>query len=189
MSPRLPSPSRSLRRITCMSGLLVRGDEVGDFEIGDLELVGLGDSGDSGDFGWRLEALVAARATLAVTRRARTARRRDTLGVRQQRHLAGDLDRVRDVELLLTVVARDPHVADLGAIAHEPAEQVDVLVVDVLDLVDDDRARLLLVLARVGVLATRGAGGTLASFCFGHRRVLPGRDQLVSVRTALRRRR
>src|SRR5687767_5765615 len=174
MSPRLPSPSRSLRRITCISGLLVRLGDVVELElVVDLELVDLDRVDQLDTLGLLLEALVAARPALAVTWRTRAARRGDALGVGQQGHLAGDLDRVGDVELLLAVVARDAHVADLGAVAHEPAEQVDVLVVDVLDLVDDERAGLLLVLARVGVLATWGAGGTLASFCFGHRLVLP----------------
>src|SRR5690349_5964334 len=98
MSPRLPSPSRSLRRITCMSGLLVGLDEIGDLEILDLDVVCL----DA--LGLALEALVATRAALAVTRRPGAARRGDPLGVRQQRHLASDLDRIGDVELLLTVV-------------------------------------------------------------------------------------
>src|SRR4029453_6357724 len=116
------SPSRSLRRITCMSGLLVGLDDVVDLEL----VIDLVDRDELDAFGRLLEAPVAARATLAVTRRTRAARRGDALGVRQQRHLAGDLDRVGDVELLLAVVARDAHVADLGAVAHEPTEQVDI---------------------------------------------------------------
>ena len=37
---------------------------------------------------------------------------------------------LRDLALLLRGVAGDPAGADLGALGHEPAEQVDVLVVD-----------------------------------------------------------
>ena len=55
----------------------------------------------------------------AVARRT-GALRRHPAGVRQQRHLARDLDRVGDLALLLDVVAADPPVADLGAVAHEP---------------------------------------------------------------------
>ena len=58
---------------------------------------------------------------------------RDPVGVGQQRHLAGVLDRPGDLLLLLGVVAGHPAGADLGPVGHEPAEQVDVLVVDVLD--------------------------------------------------------
>ena len=111
--------------------------------------------------------------------------RRHPLGVRQQRHLAGDLDRPGDLALLLHVVAADATVADLGAVAHEPRQQVDVLVVDVHHLLGDQRAGLLLVLAGGRVLGRPGpvllAGHQFAFICCaGGRRVL---------RTALRRRR
>ena len=103
----------------------------------------------------RLGAGVAvARPVAAVARRA-GALRGHPPGVRQQRHLAGDLDRRGDLPLLLHVVAADPAVADLGPVAHEARQQVDVLVVDVLDLLGDQRAGLLLVLAGGGVLDAR----------------------------------
>src|SRR4029077_16915521 len=83
--------------------------------------------------------------------------RRDPPRVGQQRHLTGDLDRAGDLPLLLHVVAADTAVADLGAVAHEAGEQVDVLVVDVHHPLGDERAGLLLVLARGGVLGLPGA--------------------------------
>ena len=71
--------------------------------------------------------------------------------VRQQRHLAGDADRPRHLALLLRGVAGDPPGADLGALRHEPAQQVDVLVVDAGDALGvEDRHLLLLRPAAVG---------------------------------------
>ena len=67
--------------------------------------------------GARLGVAIATVAT-TVARRPRALRRHPP-GVRQQRHLAGDLDRAGDLALLLHVVAADPPVADLGPVAHE----------------------------------------------------------------------
>ena len=73
----------------------------------------------------------------------------DPLGVGQQRHLAGVLDRRGDVPLLLGVVPAHPAGADLGAVRHEALQQVDVLVVDVVDpLLDEDAGLLLDLLGR-----------------------------------------
>jgi hypothetical protein len=83
----------------------------------------------------------------------------DAAGVGQQRHLAGVLDRHGDVGLLLGVVAGDPAGADLGPVGHEPAEQVDVLVVDVVDRLLGQDADLLLGASRVVlVLGALGLG-------------------------------
>src|SRR5436190_7136071 len=142
MSPRLPSTLWSARRMTFISGLHVCGG------VG-IELETVVDDVLSGFVGGRRS--IAARATLAVARRAPGASVGDALGVRQQRHLTRVLDRVGDVALLLHGVARDPPVADLGPVAHEAAQKVDVFVVDVVDLVGDEHARLLLELLRVGV--------------------------------------
>src|SRR4029079_11805882 len=120
--------------------------------------------------------------TATIARRA-GALRRHPAGVRQQGHLTGDLDRVGDLALLLDVVAADTPVADLGPVAHEAREQVDVLVVDVLDLLGDEGAGLLLVLAGGGVLGLPGpvllAGHQFVASCCVVR----------VLRTALRRRR
>src|SRR6056297_98689 len=151
MSPRLPRPARSLRRITFMSGLLVLGliggalDLVGEFLVG---------SGVVDVVVHRLVTATAAVATAVaatVTTAATGAGGGDALGVRQQGHLTRDLDRIGDLALLLQRVAGDAAVADLGAVAHEPLQEIDVLVVDVLDLLDDEDARLLLELAGVEI--------------------------------------
>ena len=55
-------------------------------------------------------------------------------GVGQQRHLAGVLDRLGDLALLLGADAGDAAGADLAAVGDELAQQVGVLVVDVVDL-------------------------------------------------------
>src|SRR5690349_1635007 len=55
--------------------------------------------------------------------------------VRQQRQLAGALDRAGDLVLVPTARARDAARTDLAPVADELAEGVDVLVVDELDLV------------------------------------------------------
>src|SRR6266540_2580165 len=67
--------------------------------------------------------------------------------VGEQRHLAGVLDRRRDVALVLGAVARDPSGADLAAVAHELPQQVHVLVVDVVLLLGAELAELPLGLA------------------------------------------
>src|SRR5688572_30223814 len=148
MSPRLPTRSRSERRMTLISDLRVLELAVGALELGllDVDVLVL----DRTRVVTHVERRVVAVAA-TVTRGAR-ALAGDALGVREQRHLAGELDRAGDVALLLHVVARHAAVADLGAIAHEAGEQVDVLVVDVLDLLDHQRAGLLHVLAGGGVL-------------------------------------
>src|SRR6266496_1837231 len=73
-------------------------------------------------------------------------------GVGKQRHLAGVLDRRRDVALVLGAVARDPPGADLTAVAHELSQQIHVLVVDVVLLVSAELAELALGLALEGAL-------------------------------------
>src|SRR6266567_7855906 len=67
--------------------------------------------------------------------------------VRQQRHLAGVLDRRRDVALVLSAVAGNPSRPDLAAVRDELAQQPDVLVVDVGDLLLAEQADFLLRLA------------------------------------------
>src|SRR2546430_15180006 len=85
--------------------------------------------------------------SLALARRA---------GVRKQRHLAGILDRRRDVPLVTRAVARHPAGADLAAVRDVLAQQAGVLVVDVRGPVLAERADLLLRLAQWGLLH-RGA--------------------------------
>src|SRR4029453_9326864 len=79
--------------------------------------------------------------------------------VREQGHLPGVLDGGGDVALVLGAVAGDPAGADLAPVAHELAQQVDVLVVDVVLLLGAELAELALGLALEGAL--------------GHVRVLP----------------
>src|SRR5437764_11883672 len=67
--------------------------------------------------------------------------------VRQQRHLAGVLDRRRDITLVLGAVARHPTGADLAPVGDELPQQRGVLVVDVGDLLLAEQANLLLRLA------------------------------------------
>ena len=107
-----------------ISGLaLLRPCVIVDFDLGDLPRLPP-----------RHRDVVARRARHRHDLDAR-ALRRYPLGVRQQSHLARVLDGVGNVALLLHRVACDPAVADLGTIAHEPGQQVDVLVVDVVNLV------------------------------------------------------
>src|SRR5215218_996178 len=93
-------------------------------------------------------------------------------GVREQGHLPGVLDGGGDVALVLGAVAGDPAGADLAPVAHELAQQVDVLVVDVVLLLRAELAELALGLALEGAL--------------GHVRVLPF-GSLAAPRTAARR--
>src|SRR5207244_761520 len=98
--------------------------------------------------GWR-RTLRTRRGTIGSTRTtratvARRALRGHTVRVGQQRHLASVLDRTRDLTLLLRVVTGHASSADLRSVGHEPAQQVDVLVVDVVDALLDEDARLLL---------------------------------------------
>src|SRR2546423_9203193 len=73
-------------------------------------------------------------------------------GVRQQRHLAGVLDRAGDLPLLLSADARHPARADLAAVRDELPQQRGVLVVDVGDALLIERVHLLLRLAQCGSL-------------------------------------
>src|SRR5690606_32948667 len=82
----------------------------------------------------------------------------DAGDVGQQRHLAGVLDRPGDGPLLLGVVAGDAAGADLRPVGHEPAQQVDVLPVDVLDALGDQDAGLLLGPAGVVLVLRAGLG-------------------------------
>src|SRR3954451_2898079 len=68
-------------------------------------------------------------------------------GVGQQRHLAGVLDRLGDLPLLLGADAGHPAGPDLAAVGDELAQQRGVLVVDCLDPRGLERIRLLLGLA------------------------------------------
>src|SRR3954454_23219014 len=133
MSPRLPRILWSARRMTFISGLLRR------FHGGIVACDGVVDLFG----GLRRRGRIAATA-LTIARRTARPRVGDALGVRQQCHLARVLDRIGDVALLLHGVAGDPTVANLGTVAHEAGQQVDVFVVDVLDLVGDKDAGLLL---------------------------------------------
>src|SRR5215216_3863260 len=72
--------------------------------------------------------------------------------VREQGHLPGVLDGGGDVALVLGAVAGDPAGADLAPVAHELAQQVDVLVVDVVLVVGAELAELALGLALEGAL-------------------------------------
>src|SRR5215218_1784138 len=72
--------------------------------------------------------------------------------VREQGHLPGVLDGGGDVALVLGAVAGDPAGADLAPVAHELAQQVDVLVVDVVLMVRAELAELALGLALEGAL-------------------------------------
>src|SRR5215475_9567935 len=67
--------------------------------------------------------------------------------VRQQRHLAGVLDRRGDVALVLRAVAGDPPRTDLAAVRDELPQQPGVLVVDPGHLLLAEKAHLLLWLA------------------------------------------
>src|SRR3954452_24623234 len=68
-------------------------------------------------------------------------------GVGEQGHLAGVLDRLGDLALLLGGHAGDATGPDLAAVGDELPQQVGVLVVDVADLRRCERVRLLLRLA------------------------------------------
>src|SRR4051812_47505435 len=62
--------------------------------------------------------------------------------VGQQRQLAGALDGAGDLVLVTPARARDAARADLPAVGHELAQEPDVLVVDLVDLVPAEGARL-----------------------------------------------
>src|SRR5947209_1651045 len=68
-------------------------------------------------------------------------------------HHPRELDRLRDRRLLLLVVAGHAASADLGALRHEPAQEVDVLVVNPRDVLGVEDRRLLL--DRAAVLGGR----------------------------------
>src|SRR5215217_6694362 len=82
----------------------------------------------------------------------RSTRTRSSDQVREQGHLPGVLDGGGDVALVLGAVAGDPAGADLAPVAHELAQQVDVLVVDVVLMVRAELAELALGLALEGAL-------------------------------------
>src|SRR6266536_6187976 len=67
--------------------------------------------------------------------------------VGQERHLAGVLDRLGELALLLRADPGDPPGTDLAAVGDELAQQRGVLVVDVVDLRRGERILLLLGLA------------------------------------------
>src|SRR5262245_25249223 len=175
MSPRLPSSETSVRRMTFMSGLALLGGAV---------LGHLGGGRSLGGCALALGAVLPgtpvapvlpgtpvapvtpgpAITTIApVTTVAPVAPGAALLGdardVRQQRHLAGVLDRLGHVGLLLGVVAGDPAGPHLGTVGHEPAQQVHVLPVDVLDALGDEQAGLLLGPAGVVLVLGPGLGG------------------------------
>jgi hypothetical protein len=62
--------------------------------------------------------------------------------VRQERHLAGALDRDGDLALVAAARAADPPGADLPLLGDVPPQLADVLVVDLLDLALAEEARL-----------------------------------------------
>src|SRR5690606_11281946 len=102
---------------------------------------------------------VGADPALATLATAAATLLRDAARVRQEGHLTGVLDRHGDRGLLLGVVAGDPTSADLGAVGHEAAQEVHVLVVDVLDRLLREDADLLLGATRVVlVLGALGLG-------------------------------
>src|SRR5215211_7811917 len=162
-----------------LEGLEVAGDGAGLLEVGDLALgpagpdaLGLPDGAGGGQAGQvagqQVVAAVAGRDVDDVPGRPHPPDLlvQDDLhwallsnGVREQGHLPGVLDGGGDVALVLGAVAGDPAGADLAPVAHELAQQVDVLVVDVVLMVRAELAELALGLALEGAL--------------GHVRVLP----------------
>src|SRR5438270_9163707 len=68
-------------------------------------------------------------------------------GIGQQGHLAGVLDRLGELALLLGAHAGDAARTDLAAVGHEAPQQGGVLVIDVLDARGEQRVLLLLRLA------------------------------------------
>src|SRR4029450_10048376 len=86
-------------------------------------------------------------------------------GAGEQGHLPGVLDGGGDVALMLGAVAGDPAGADLAPVAHELAQQVDVLVVDVVLLLGAELTELALGLALEGALGHADAAfrGPLAA--------------------------
>src|SRR5215217_5439079 len=95
----------------------------------------------------------------------RNTRTRSSDRVREQGHLPGVLDGGGDVALMLGAVAGDPAGADLAPVAHELAQQVDVLVVDVVLLLGAELTELALGLALEGALGHADAAfrGPLAA--------------------------
>src|SRR5437764_4163508 len=85
-----------------------------------------------------------SRVRISFIASSRSARGR---GVREQSHLAGVLDCLRELALLLRADAGHPAGADLAAVGDELAQQRGVLEVDVVDLCGQQRVGLLLRLA------------------------------------------
>src|SRR5439155_1165818 len=72
-----------------------------------------------------------------------TWRLRLSLGyVRKESEFAGALDRLRQLALVPAACSGDPRGADLPLLAHRPAKRGEVLVVDHVDLVPAELARL-----------------------------------------------
>src|SRR5690606_1326187 len=104
---------------------------------GRSRLVALGTLGAIG-------AIAAGTAVVAVAVATAATLGGDPVGVGQERHLAGVLDRLGDLALLLGVVAGHPPGTDLGPIRHEATQQVGVLPVDVDHLLAVEDGHLLL---------------------------------------------
>ena len=123
--------------------------------------------------------------------------------VRQERHLAGALDRDRDLALVAAARAADPARADLALLGDVAAKLADVLVVDLVDLALAEEARLppaarqrrealpasllvVLYLPRLSVLLERDVvvGGS-AEICVGALRCAGGHE-LVRLAAAAR---
>src|SRR5437763_548155 len=90
------------------------------------------------------------------------------LGVGQKGQLTGGLDGHRHVALVLRAVARHPPGPDLAPVGHEPAQEVDVLVVHPLDVFFAEDTDLLLD-PPPGVLG-RAAPFALAVAVAGHQK-------------------
>src|SRR5207244_893980 len=93
--------------------------------------------------------------------------RHRALRVGEQRHLTGRLDGRGHVALVLGAVPRDPPGPDLALVAHEPAQEVDVVVVDPMDVVRAEDADLLLP-APAGQVLGSPPGAAVAIVAAGH---------------------
>src|SRR5918997_6524266 len=71
--------------------------------------------------------------------------------VRQERHLAGALDRDRGLPLVLRTQSGDPPSPDLAAVRDEPPQHVVVFVVHVSDALFAEHTRLVLGRARPAI--------------------------------------
>src|SRR3954469_11852074 len=91
--------------------------------------------------------------------------------VRKEPELAGALDRDRELLLVPAAGARDASRADLALLAHRAAQHAEVLVVDDLDLVTAELARLAPAASRWTLLVTP-ARCLLPATCLCHARSL-----------------